>query len=243
MADANASPARKRTRRKNDASALALVGGVPAQERELRAQGKRTMRKLLEAGMEVFEKRGYHAARVDDIVKVARTSHGTFYLYFANKEDLLRAMVLDASSQLAELAESLPDISPDDDGFGLLRHWLDQYIGVYERTGPVLRAWTEAAIDTREFRQLGAENLQRFTQALGSRIRETSAGQVQFEPNVAAVAFISMIERFSYLVFTQGLPFARDQVIDTLSVITHAGLFGGAWPHEPAKATTKPGRS
>ena len=27
---------------------------------------------------------------VDDIVRAARTSHGTFYLYFANKEDLLR---------------------------------------------------------------------------------------------------------------------------------------------------------
>ena len=59
-------------------------GGAPAQERELRAQGRKTMRKLLDAGMTVFERRGYHAARVDDIVKVARTSHGTFYLYFAN---------------------------------------------------------------------------------------------------------------------------------------------------------------
>ena len=48
------------------------------------------MRKLFDAGMRVFAERGYHAARVDDIVRTARTSHGTFYLYFANKEDLLR---------------------------------------------------------------------------------------------------------------------------------------------------------
>ncbi len=47
------------------------------------------MRRLLDAGMRVFAERGYHAARVDDIVRAARTSHGTFYLYFANKEDLL----------------------------------------------------------------------------------------------------------------------------------------------------------
>ena len=42
--------------------------------------------------MRVFADRGFHAARVDDIVRSARTSHGTFYLYFTNKEDLLRAL-------------------------------------------------------------------------------------------------------------------------------------------------------
>src|SRR5437899_7751660 len=89
------------------------TGGAPAQERELRAQGKKTMQKLLRAGMTVFEQRGYHAARVDDIVKVARTSHGTFYLYFANKEDLLRVLVLDALEEMTALTESLGPVGPD----------------------------------------------------------------------------------------------------------------------------------
>src|SRR5215469_17737456 len=71
----------------------APVTGEPASKRALRTQGRKTMRKLLDAAMVVFNRRGYHAARVDDIVKVARTSHGTFYLYFSNKEDLLRALV------------------------------------------------------------------------------------------------------------------------------------------------------
>src|SRR3954467_9223583 len=93
--------------------ALAAVrGGGPAQERELRAQGRKTMRKLLDAGMTVFERRGYHAARVDDIVKLAKTSHGTFYLYFANKEDLFRALLTDAAGELTALSESLGDIGP-----------------------------------------------------------------------------------------------------------------------------------
>jgi len=66
--------------------------GTPASERELRSQGKQTMAKLLDAGLQVLTERGYHAARVDDIVRMADTSHGTFYLYFANKEDLFRAL-------------------------------------------------------------------------------------------------------------------------------------------------------
>ena len=74
--------------------------GSPAEGRELRARGQRTVRKLLDAGIEVFGAKGYHAARVDDIVKVAKTSHGTFYLYFANKEDLFRALALDVADEM-----------------------------------------------------------------------------------------------------------------------------------------------
>ena len=73
-----------------------LGGGTPAQDRELRAQGRETVRKLLEAGMIEFEERGFGGVRVDDVVKRAGISHGTFYLYFANKEDLFKALLRDA---------------------------------------------------------------------------------------------------------------------------------------------------
>src|SRR5947208_12248867 len=126
---------------------LSARGGAPAQERELRAQGKKTMRKLLDASMVVFEKRGYHAARVDDIVKVARTSHGTFYLYFANKEDLFRALLADVAQELNALSESLGAIGPGNDGYDELRNWLARFLDVYGTYGPVIRAWTEAEID------------------------------------------------------------------------------------------------
>src|SRR5262245_44453372 len=81
--------------------------GEPAQGRELRARGRRTLRRLLDAGVKVFADRGYHAARVDDIVKLAKTSHGTFYLYFSNKEDLFRALVGEVAEEMERLAETL----------------------------------------------------------------------------------------------------------------------------------------
>src|SRR5437660_7425132 len=87
--------------------------GTPAQARELRAQGRKTMRKLLDAGLRVFGERGFHAARVDDIVRAARTSHGTFYLYFANKEDLLRALAVECAHEMDALAGSLGPVGID----------------------------------------------------------------------------------------------------------------------------------
>src|SRR2546430_8894734 len=119
-------------------------GGAPAQERELRAQGKKTMRKLLDAAMTVLEKRGYHAARVDDIVKVAKTSHGTFYLYFANKEDLFRALVLDVTEEIGELVDALGPLAQNDESYAMLRDWLARFAEIHQRYGPVIKAWTEA---------------------------------------------------------------------------------------------------
>src|SRR5689334_20171208 len=86
--------------------------GAPAQARELRAQGRKTMRRLLDAGMRVFADRGFHAARVDDIVRAARTSHGTFYLYFTNKEDLLRALATECGHEISALAGTLGPVGP-----------------------------------------------------------------------------------------------------------------------------------
>src|SRR5215471_18782230 len=116
-------------------------GGAPAQERELRAQGRKTMHRLLEAGRAVFEKQGLHNARVDDIVKAAKTSHGTFYLYFANKEDLLRALATECAQEIDALADRLGPVTPDAEGVAELRSFVQQFFGIYKRYGPVLRAW------------------------------------------------------------------------------------------------------
>ena len=51
------------------------------------------MQKLLDAGLAEFDERGFQAVRVDDVVRRAKISHGTFYLYFSNKEDLFKALL------------------------------------------------------------------------------------------------------------------------------------------------------
>ena len=200
-------------------------GGAPAQERELRAQGRKTMRKLLDAGMVVFERRGYHAARVDDIVKLAKTSHGTFYLYFANKEDLFRALLGDVSVELTQLSEDLGEIGPGKAGYDALREWLGRFIDIYDRYGPVIRAWTEAEIDDNDVGRLGEEVMTGFAAVLIGRLSEAAVDV----PNrqLAALAFIAMVERFNYYVTSRRIEADRDEVLDTLTAILHAGVFGG----------------
>lgn len=48
---------------------------------------------LLAAALDQFVERGYAATRLEDVARRAGVSKGTLYLYFANKEELFKAVV------------------------------------------------------------------------------------------------------------------------------------------------------
>jgi AcrR family transcriptional regulator len=197
-------------------------GGAPAQERELRAQGQKTMRKLLEAGRVVFERRGFHAARVDDVVKRARTSHGTFYLYFANKEDLFKALAVDAIEEMSAVAKEMPAVTPDAKGYADLEKWMGRLMDAYSRHGTVIRAWTEGEIADSD---LGALGLGLLTTMAGSLASHVQSDDEHFEPQIAGIALLAMIERCNYFVQSRQLRFEREALVSTLSSLVFAGCF------------------
>jgi AcrR family transcriptional regulator len=183
------------------------------------------MRKLFDAGMRVFAERGYHAARVDDIVRAARTSHGTFYLYFANKEDLLRALAIDCAEDLARLADGIGPISADEEGFRDLRAFLADFLATYQRYGPVIRAWMEDQVADPEIDRVGVKAFTAIGARLGERMREVGAVSVDGEP-AAVGALMAMLERFSYALASRRVIVDDDTVLDTLAHIIHRGFFG-----------------
>ncbi|MSO37838.1 MAG: TetR/AcrR family transcriptional regulator [Acidimicrobiia bacterium] len=200
------------------------AGSGSASGRELRERGKRTMAKLLDAGTQVFAKRGYHAARVDDIVKVAKTSHGTFYLYFLNKEDLFQALAEQVATAMYDLANTLPPVTPDEDGAAALRVWLNKFSDLYRQYGPIIRAWTEAEIGDSGFGRLGTGVLTEFGRVFVERVRQAAPPNI--EPTVAAMALVAMIERVNYYVLSGQVHVEQDAMVNTLAAVTQASLFG-----------------
>jgi AcrR family transcriptional regulator len=190
------------------------------------------MRKLFDAGMRVFAERGYHAARVDDIVRAARTSHGTFYLYFANKEDLLRALAVDCADEMTKLADGIGPIDPDDNGYEELRAFLAQFVTTYRRYGPVIRAWMEDQVADREVDRLGVKAFTTIGARLGERMREAGVDIADNEP-AAVGALMAMLERFNYALASRRITLDDDDVLDTLTRIIHRGFFGA--PAGPAR--------
>ena len=198
--------------------------GLRVQGRELRARGKRTLARLLEAGGTVFAARGYHAARVDDIVKAAETSHGTFYLYFSSKQDLFRAVAVEVAAEMVDLARDLPALDPDGAaGDAALRDWLDRFAVLYRRHGAFIRTWTEAEIADSEIGAIGNDLVTQFSRELALRIRTAAP---DLDAGVTAFALVSMIERTNYLVEGRRLQVDSTQTITTLAAVTMAALHG-----------------
>ena len=50
-------------------------------------------RDILEAAMQVYSNKGYHAATIADVAEAAGLGKGTLYLYFKNKEAIATSMV------------------------------------------------------------------------------------------------------------------------------------------------------
>ena len=61
-----------------------------------------TRRRILRAARQVFVEKGFHRASIDDVVAVAGLSVGAIYTYFPNKDELIRASILDANREESE---------------------------------------------------------------------------------------------------------------------------------------------
>ena len=182
----------------------------------------------------MFATRGYHAARVDHIVRHARTSHGTFYLYFASKEDLFRVLALDVVEEMRALTDELGTIEPTARGLRELRAWVGRFVALGQRHGPIIRAWTEAEVETSEVGRLGTGLLGEVASTLAARVRHSTGDGV--DPTIGSMAVVAMVERFNYYLLSGQLEVPTEQVVDLLAGVAYAGLFGGPVPRIRASA-------
>ncbi len=98
---------------------------------------------LIDAGRTVFVKRGYHATRVDDIVAAAGVSHGAFYHYFKNKDQLARMLAARAMRNVALTLTDIPDPVDDVNGRRALRAWLRRYMSTQVGEMAMIRVWID----------------------------------------------------------------------------------------------------
>lgn len=192
----------------------------------LRRQGVETRAKLLDAAVPALAENGYHATRVDDIVRMAGVSHGTFYLYFANKEDLFRTLAERCADEADALAESLGVVDSGPAGVATLRAWLAEFVTFYRRYGVVIRAWAENQVTDRALARLGAASFERITMTLqASMAGGPDDGDSQRRIELRSAALLAMIERFAYVTTSRDLGFGEDVLLDNLALVVHRGFF------------------
>jgi len=202
----------------------ASLGGRPTQDRELRAQGRQTLRNLLEAGLAEFDERGFQAVRVDDIVRRAQISHGPLYLYFSNKEDLFKALLRDALHDMSLVTDEFPVVTRNEAGRAALQRWVHEFCEVYAAHAAVIRTLSQAEIVGEEVWGDGLKLLFRLAEAMAQGM--TAATGAAEHAELTAVACLMMLERVNYLL-TVEVRLPREEMEERIAAIMFAAFNPG----------------
>lgn len=151
-------------------------------ESERRAQ-------ILRSARSVFLKRGFHAARVDDVARSAKLSKGAVYFYFSSKQELLHALVIEEHEATYDFLEEAERDEGDALGRLVRLGWtyLTHFLGA--RDAPMLfLMMTELGVRDDDIREECLAIHQRFTDAL-TRILAQGIAEGALRPcDPAAVA-------------------------------------------------------
>lgn len=192
----------------------------------LTPRGRETAARLRDAARQVFAEAGYAAARVEDIVTVAGTSHGTFYTYYENKAAVLAGLIAQSSARLQAIAEAPWDVSDD------LRRTLEEVIGdfleVYAEESDVVLAWIEAAATDPDFRSRLAVVRSDFVERVADNLRPAAEAGAH-DPRTAANALVAMVEGYA-IEQLGGRRAAPREVVRTLAALWRGGLLALSEP-------------
>lgn len=188
------------------------------------ARGARTRARILEAAETTFGTLGYHRAGIADITRAAGVAQGTFYTYFAGKEQTLRELVRDMGHQLrahleAEIAGARDRLEAEEKGLRAFLQYLHDNPSLY-------RVLQEAQfVDETIYRD--------YYEAFGRgyvRMLADATGKGEIRPGnnevrVWALMGISNFLGLRYALWEQDTPF--DEIVATISGLFRNGLAPG----------------
>lgn len=205
-----------------------------------RERAEETHQHLLASAKAVFEERGYRCTSVAAITEAASTAHGTFYLYFRNKEDVFEQLV---DSLMEELyRETLTPLDPATHVYDaeVARGRVAAFLAVAERERGLMRALFEAIVESPTIAARWRSARERFVEGIAARLRTyRDRGELRaLDVDLAAATLCGMLE---WLVFTSaafevpGPLEASERVIDTVADLWASALaVGGPSPEAHA---------
>ena len=154
----------------------------------------RALDALLTSGRDVFVERGYHTTRVDDLVTAAGVSHGAFYRYFRNKDELAQILTGRAMQHAAGALAEIPDVLSGDPAAGrsALRVWLRRYVAAQAQDAAMLRVWLDAALQDPRLRAESAPPLDWGRRRMAEYLAPRGFGDVDMEA-VVVVALLGVL--------------------------------------------------
>jgi AcrR family transcriptional regulator len=191
-------------------------------------EGPNLREAILLATASLLAARQFADLAVNDILRTAGVSRGTFYFYFDSKQDVLAELVRRAVAQ-GHVAAS-PWLARPADKLAALREGTAAGARLWQANAPVLRAIVENWRTDPRLTELWRQQMQTFTDAALDQISGdehvlSRLGGMDMAAVVSSLTWLS--ERLYYLAATDTPPFAdQDTLVDTLVHIWAAALYG-----------------
>ena len=197
------------------------------------AQAAATQEQLLDAARQVFAARGYQGTTVGAITQAANTAHGTFYLYFRNKEDAFRRVMQGITDELYD--ESRARWEPGDTRASV-RAALGGFLDVFVRHRGLWRCLLEGSFTNPGIEQTWLEIRGAFVDRTARHLRNLrEEGQIrELDPEIAANALGAMVEWAATTHFVlDRAPASFDDVLDTLTDLWFHAVYAPSY--EPVR--------
>jgi len=190
-------------------------------------QGHDTVVKIRTAAVHVFRRAGYGPARVDDIVKEADVSHGTFYLYFRNKDELFRTIAAHVASRAGHLVREL-DLAgaSESELLHLLYRWFVKLLALTQEYGPVLGGWLTVNPHDPVLSTLANETFEDLAARLAQGVRDPFHDLGE-DPLLPGMALATMITRFCANIASDGEPVDAARIARSLTEVVATVLTVG----------------
>jgi AcrR family transcriptional regulator len=168
-------------------------------------KGERTRLRLLAATADLLQTTFFHALRVTDICSHARVSQGTFYLYFADRADIVTRLLTDFA---ATVFDTLDAASDRDDAYAAIHAPTLAYVHIFRANRGLLRCLTQLSEETRAFEQIYRELNAGWNRRAARAIAAGFGGGRQDSANALAGAYAlsSMVDEFLSTVYVRQDP-------------------------------------
>lgn len=196
---------------------------IPIQERS-----KESKNSMIAAGLKLFSEKGFYKTNSKEIANEAGVSIGSFYMYFADKKDLFKEVLIDYHSKIRNVLQSIDieNFIRSADGRTFIRYVIDKLIeahDIYPEFHQELDVMTQSDPEINQIHENSKRAAIEITQAMllawkdKIRIKDFDA---------AAVIVQKTIEEIVHVIMFSEIKIADKRIIDELTDMLFRYLFG-----------------
>ncbi len=182
-------------------------------------RGAARKNELLLAARRVFERIGFIDARVADIAKEAKVSHGTFYTYFETKDDVFMAV---SRQVIDEMVQSMGSTIPTDGFDERVHKSIERFVEAYRPQAKMIALMEQVGTFTPALRDLRLEVRSTFVDRTVRGIERMKAeGRTPPDLDVlyTAESLGAMLEYTCYVWFCLDKNYDGERLVDALANI------------------------